>query len=461
MGQSNEEWGSLATDDQRAAWDGYDRLPFPGESPPLDAFLARKHLDIAALVRIGARLSAPTVLAVAFEGGIKYRDVVTNRRTSYEGSTFDSLKLIPGRDSDTVILCEGETDAARLTMLYDCDVGLLPSGAGHWTDGYATQVAHYDRVFVGLDDDQAGERGWMKIQASLPHAVRWRPPANDWCEVEGDPPPLPEKDHVPTSLIVFAGELDSMKLPERVSWFADAILPVSGSMLIHGWTKSFKSFVGLDILAAIAQGEPWGDFESEEEAAKVAVVNYEITYPFYRERVDALRARAKRPELFDANFGTYSPLSRPRQIAGASKSEDEFFHLVEETGVQVVLIDPVRRAIGRANVNAEDDSRIFLGFAEELGRRGVTVLYVHHDNKAGAQAGGGDLTSVTGSGAWVGDADTIVSVARPKDYPKDRRLLWFTLRNRPDPGPRQITMKDGWLKYSTDTDYVAEGDQSL
>jgi hypothetical protein len=94
MGQSNAEWGYLPDDEQRDAWDTFDNLPGQGTNAVLDSFVARKNITIGDLVRVGARLSSPTVLAFAFPGGLKFRDMVTDARWNYVGSEFGELKIV-------------------------------------------------------------------------------------------------------------------------------------------------------------------------------------------------------------------------------------------------------------------------------------------------------------------------------------------------------------------------------
>lgn len=183
-------------DELTQAFDGYENLPDAGHNDALDTFCASKNIDIPALVRLGARLSAPTVLAYGFPGGIKYRNMEHGQRWTGPGSFFSKLKIIRAgaKAAPVVIIAEGETDAARLTMLYDVDVAVLPAGAGRFTQEFADQLATYERVLVGTDNDGAGEAGFEKIAAFIRHAERFAPPAGDWCATppDQDPPPIPE-----------------------------------------------------------------------------------------------------------------------------------------------------------------------------------------------------------------------------------------------------------------------------
>jgi len=462
MAESNAEWGELQAHDSEMAevWDGFHRLPDPGSNPALDALCDRKNITISSLVRLGAKLTEPdgTVLAFAFDGGIKYRDVVTGRRWTYLDSDFSRLKIIRAEQpATTAIVAEGETDAARLTLAYpEVDVAIMGGGAKYVTDSMIEQLLGYDIVLVGLDTDDAGEAGAAKLSERLLNSARFAPPANDWCASADEELPrlLDELERRPElELLVRAGDLLNYEMPEVVSYFEHALLPIGGSLILHGWTKGFKSFQALDILGALAQGEPWCHFEPTEEPVRVAVMQYEIPPPFYQARVQALRKNARYPELFDENFMTWTPLMRPRLRAGDRKEEDRVLAALVDAGVQVFMLDPIRRAMGTLNMNAEDDVRKLLSFFERLQDEGISVVTVHHDNKDSARSKGGDPIGMTGSGGWAGDFDSIVSVSIPKGMTMQdpKRNLTFTLRNAPSIGDRGMEIaEDGTITYSTE-----------
>lgn len=459
MAESDGAWGDLAEhdDEMAAAWDGYERLPDAGVNDVLDSFCESKRIDIGALMRLGTRLAQHDTLAFHYPGGIKYRNMLTGKRWSYTGAAFTRLKIIQaGAPSDTVIVCEGETDAARLTLLYDCDVAALPAGAKRFTKAFAAQLEPYARVLVGLDNDAAGNAGHEKIAALVTHAVRFLPgDANDWCSLEGEQPDIPVAQPANAAMptIVFASELMDLELPDTTSWLEQALLPIGGQMILHGPPKCFKTFAGLDLLSALAQCQPWAGFEPVEEPTKVCALQYEVPAPYYRARIQALRANAADRKAFDANFGTWTPLQRPTLRAGAKDEEDKVLGGLVAAGVQIVLVDPIRRALGPGmDMNSEADVRALLGFFERLQDEGITVVATHHDNKAAMKHGGGDPYGMTGSGAFAGDADTIVSLSVPRGDTIDspRRNLAFLSRNAASPGARGMAIQeDGHLKYAT------------
>jgi 5S rRNA maturation endonuclease (ribonuclease M5) len=460
MGDSNAEWGELAQhDDELAeAYDSLGPLPESGENPILDAFVTRKHITLNSLVRLGARLAGPDVLAFGFPGGIKFRNIVTDKRWSYAGSEFKRLKIVRHgtEPSSTVIVAEGETDAARLTDHYDADVAVLPAGADPrpHTQAYVAQLSEYELVLLGQDDDVAGDAGAAILAHELPQSVRFAPPNGDWCDSH-ELPPLPSSSELPVSvemkLLVPAGELLSLEPPPMISWFEHGLLPVAGSLILHGWAKSFKSFLALDLLSALSQGQDWAGFEPTEEPCRVAILQYEIPWAYYQQRIQLLSAAAREPALFDSNFHTFTPLRRPQFVAGNVGQEDIILKALETNDIQAFLLDPVRRATGVADLDKEKEVRPLLHFFERVQDLGVTVITCHHDNKTFARQGGGNPLGMTGSGSFSGDFDTIVSISLPKGKTIEdpERNMHFLMRNAPSVGARGMQMgDDGHIVYS-------------
>jgi hypothetical protein len=258
----------------------------------------------------------------------------------------------------------------------------------------------------------------------------------------------------PPAVLVSAGELMDLEMPDVTSWFEGALLPIGGQMVLHGWAKSFKSYLSLDLASALAQGQDWCGFEPIEEPCKVAVVQFEIPAPYYRQRIAAMQATARDRKAFDENFMTWTPLSRPQLRAGIKEQEEFVRRTLVTNHVQVAVFDPVRRLMKAGqSMNDEDSVRAPLQFFESLQNEGITVVFCHHDNKGSAKSGGGDALDMTGSGAWAGDADSILSVALPKGERREnpRRNIHFLLRNAPSPDPRGMQLReDGTIIYSTE-----------
>ena len=463
MAESNAGWGNLAQhDDELAqAWDSFAPLPEAGENAYLDAFCERKNITIPSLMRLGAKLAEDAVLAFEYGTGIKFRNVIDGNMWSYLGSTWPRMKIVKAGVEPTpqLLVCEGETDGARLTSGYDVDVGVMPGGARNFPESMGQQLDVYDQVLMALDKDEAGEDGCARIATYHNNTVRFPAPGTgDWADIGGELPPLPdiesmEQEASLDKLLVSAGEMLTMEVPETASWLEHDILPIGGQLLIHGWAKSFKTYLALDLVTRLAQGADWCCFEPTEEPINVGIVQFEITWPYYHRRMTQLREAAQDTELYDNNIFTWTPMQRPQLVAGNTKEEDKLLNALTENHIQIVLVDPIRRAVGGADLNAENEVRKMLRFFQRIQDAGVTVVATHHDNKEGARAGGGSPVSMTGSGAFSGDADTIVSVELPRSERQGEstcRNLNFTLRNSPHVPARSMMMQDdGHLIYDT------------
>lgn len=279
MGDSNGAWGQLAEhDDERAeVWDKLAPIPEPGENPALDAFVARKHLTHASLVRVGTRMAAYDVLAFAGPGYIKYRNVVNDQRWSYPDCDWSKLRIIRAgaAQARTVLVSEGESDSARLTDAYapsGADVAILPAGAGYFPAGYAAQLSSYELVLAALDTDEAGERGAQHIVTTIPQAQRFAPPANDWCAVEPDDlPPLPSPEDFETPDLRVGGlvfrDLSTVMQDGAVpdpEVLVDDLLYTEGVHFFNGHPGSGKTTLVMHTaLMAMSEGRElvWLDYE--------------------------------------------------------------------------------------------------------------------------------------------------------------------------------------------------------
>jgi hypothetical protein len=192
-------------------------------------------------------------------------------------------------------------------------------------------------------------------------------------------------------------------------------------------------------------------------------MQYEIPWPFYKERVQRLRDNAREPELFDQNFITWTPMRRPAPVVGNKKYEEFVLTTLVAAEIQVLLIDPVRRAGRGLDMNSEQDTAKLLGFFERVNDEGITVVTVHHDNKENSRRGGGDTNAMTGSGSFAGDPDTIVDVTLPNgdnSRTSNRRNLYFTTRNAATPPPRGVEMQENGATLYTHEPYGGYDDDT-
>jgi hypothetical protein len=399
MGASNEEWGLLVEQDDEAGevWDSYEPLPDEGENRLLDEFCARKRISIGGLARLGARMPEPGVLAFALPGGIKYRDIVTGRRWSRLGSTWDALKIVRAgtEPSPTVIVVEGETDAARLTMAYEADVAVLPAGARTVKPEYIEQLREYELVLVGTDDDEAGEVGAEKILDALPQAHRLVPPNGDWCDTPDEELPELPSETVPRRLLVFTPLADVVASEiEPAVVLHDGVLVAQSTNSIAGHPGHGKTTVVLhQVLKSAQEGQHviWFDWENGVRS--------------FGRRLQAVAAglglsREEAAELVREcfHYAPFEPL--PPDEQGWAK-------LQEALGVNgeppVIVFDSMSKALLHAGFDEDNNTEAtkwFATLAIPAKEHGATVVVIDHVAKS-ATAGTG-----YGRGAGAKKADT-------------------------------------------------------
>lgn len=409
-----EETGNTAMGE---AFDRFAELPAPGENPALDKFLKDKNLDISALHRMGARLSKPDVIAWPYPQGLKYRELVTGKKWGYEGSKFPQMRMLraaSGRATGCIVV-EGETDAARVTMLYpDLDVGIMGAGAKQVAFGMALQVAKYEVVYIALDKDEAGEAGAAKWMDLMTTAVRHTAPegCKDWCEIpEGDTPPaLPEPGVVQQQVeyatfsaggITFAdlAEIDIEALPEPEILvpgflYAEGVHWVDG---VPGHGKTSLMMSQCRQLLEAGRHIIWLDWESGMRAAMKRLL------------ATGISATVVKKQFHYA----YNP-ERPEEALG---------ELITVWPDAVVVLDSCSKALSARGIDENSNTevtswtKLLVDYVKSRGNRSLVVIdHISKSNSGGYSRG---------AGAKLADTDVHWRVVKHEPFSREiQGYLW-------------------------------------
>jgi len=191
----------------------------------------------------------------------------------------------------TVFVCEGEKDADRLASLRHCATTVA---SGKWTDECVQALAGRD-VLILEDNDGAGRQkaqatatllhgiaksvrvvrlpglpdhgdvsDWLDSSHSSEQLVNvcfdtslWEPttatgtPENVCIHDSDDTTPLEQTDRTASIALHWHGDKD--KTAKR-SWLIEGLLPETGSGLASGQWGTYKTFVALDLAAAVIAG---------------------------------------------------------------------------------------------------------------------------------------------------------------------------------------------------------------
>ena len=169
------------------------------------------------------------------------------------------------------------------------------------------------------------------------------------------------------------GSADLHALPPLM-WRVRGVLPAQGLASVYGPSGSGKSFLVLDMAAAIAEGLAW--FGYRVNAAPVVYMPLEGQAGF-RLRAAAWETRNRRPlpvglRLVLQPFKLTEPRDVPDLAAAVLTAGDG----------AVTILDPLNAAAPEADENASADMGRILEAAKELQRlTGGLVLVVHHTGK--------------------------------------------------------------------------------
>lgn len=186
-----------------------------------------------------------------------------------------------------------------------------------------------------------------------------------------------------------------------LSWRIRGILPMSGVVSVYGPTGSGKTFLALDMAAAIAEGRNW--FGAKTIAGPVIYCALEGEYGI-AQRVQALRSW--REETLDGILFLTQPLSLLERDNIA-----ELVKAICTAGADggLVILDTLNRAAPGADENSSVDMGRIIEAAKRLqSALGGLVMLVHHTGKDVAKG-------LRGHSSLLASLDAAIEVSRSGD----------------------------------------------
>lgn len=257
--------------------------------------------------------------------------------------------------------------------------------------------------------DSGKESDAEKIAAEVGAAVAAMPPgeANNF-----DANDLGQRDGLDAVAAILDGATEPSKPEPRykllnsedlralppLKWRVRGVLPADGLAGLYGPSASGKSFLALDMAAAIAEGERWFDCRVEAAPVVYAALEGEAGFKLRAQAWEADKGRT----LPDGLHMVLQPfkLTEPKDVAD--------FATVVPAGA-VVFLDTLNRAAPTADENSSKDMGEILSAAKQLQSLiGGLVVLVHHTGKDATKG-------LRGHSSLFAALDAAVEVSRDGD----------------------------------------------
>ncbi|WP_248320846.1 AAA family ATPase [Caballeronia sp. Sq4a] len=207
---------------------------------------------------------------------------------------------------------------------------------------------------------------------------------------------------------------DDLANAPPLRWRVRGVLPASGLAALYGPSGSGKSFLALDLCAAIAGGEEW--FERRVDAAPVLYVCLE-----------GAAGMGKRINAWSKHHGRTVPermgfITQPLDLRSAA-DVDALCAAISAAGLRegLIVIDTLNRAAPGADENASADMGTLIEACKEIQREnGGAVLVVHHTGKDAAKG-------LRGHSSLFAALDAAIEVKRDGD-----RREWCVAKSKDD-----------------------------
>ncbi len=223
-------------------------------------------------------------------------------------------------------------------------------------------------------------------------------------------PPEPAKEPPRKTLTLEAW--DEIK-DEPVEWLVEKVIPKRGFVALYGPPGSFKSFIALDLAAAIARSAPWmGQASTPSDNGAVVYIAGE-GHGGIGARIKACRIHHQ----IDSGIPIYI-LRHQINLRSSAEDINSLMIAVAELAesrqlkIDLIVIDTLARAFGGGNENSSEDMGAFItscGHLQQVFE--AALLVIHHSGKDQAKG-------LRGHSSLLGAVDTELELLRFDDQPR-------------------------------------------
>lgn len=230
--------------------------------------------------------------------------------------------------------------------------------------------------------------------------------------------------------IVDSATFTASELPEPDT-LIEGLIHKGTKVIIGGGSKSFKTWVQLDLALCVAYGEMW--LGHKTIPGRVLFVNFEIQPAFFQRRIIKIaeaRGIVLQPDRLD--IWNLRGFSAPYRLI-----LPKIIERIKSSNYCLIVLDPIYKLYGSTNENdASEVAELMNALEEVCVKTGSAILFGAHYSK-GNQSSKESIDRVSGSGVFARDPDTIIPFTRHEE--EGSFVIEPTLRNLPPIQPFVVT----------------------
>ena len=195
-------------------------------------------------------------------------------------------------------------------------------------------------------------------------------------------------------------------LPELPEEMIGGVLRRGHKMLISGSSKAGKSFLLMELCAALSEGKEWLGFPCR--LSRVLYVNFEIDRASCLRRFEKIfSAMGIEPE-HEGYLGIWNLRGKARPL---DQMVEPLIRRIKKRNYEAVVVDPIYKVITGDENNASAMGAFCNQFDRICDETGASVIYCHHHSK-GAQGLKRAMDRASGSGVFARDPDAQLDMIR-------------------------------------------------
>lgn len=228
-------------------------------------------------------------------------------------------------------------------------------------------------------------------------------------------------------------------------YHAFPVIPVKGLIIVGAPSKSYKSFLTINMAYDLADGKPVLGSWAVDKPKTVLYIEQELGKYRLRDRLSGIHGYRASP-IAGLNFFYASKdlVCKLDTTVGMSRIRE---HIVG-CKPDIVIFDPLMWFHNQDENDNTSMHRVMEKLIELQEDYGHSTILVHHMSKPSETRSGDDANSLRGASSVFADADSVITISKPVRNDDTIIQLKFILRNTENPPPMTLQLDNSTKTFN-------------